>query len=98
MSSNVRYLIPEDAAIVHLPAGLTEIRDEAYLNTAAEIVRLPESCVRIGARAFANCTRLWRIEIPTMSIEIAADAFAGSPNVMIYAPAGSAAQSAGAMR
>lgn len=92
MSSSVRYLIPEDAAIMRLPEGLTEICDEAYMNTAVEIVRLPENCVKIGARAFANCAQLWQIEIPAMHIEIADDAFADSPNVVIYAPAGSAAK------
>ena len=92
LGDRIRYLIPEDAAIIRLPEGLTEICDEAYMNTAVEIVRLPENCVKIGARAFANCARLWRIEIPAMNIEIADDAFADSPNVVIYAPAGSAAQ------
>lgn len=89
---NIRYLTPEDVAIVHLPDELTEIHDEAYLNTAVEIVRLPESCTKIGARAFANCTQLLRIEIPAMNIKIAEDAFANSPNVAIYAPTDSAAQ------
>ena len=88
---NVRH-IGDSATVARLPAGLTEIRDEAYLNTAVEIVRLPESCTKIGARAFANCTQLRHIEIPAMNIEIADDAFANSPNVVIHAPAGSAAQ------
>ena len=88
---NVRH-IGDSATVARLPAGLTEIRDEAYLNTAVEIVRLPESCTKIGARAFANCTQLRQIEIPAMNIEIADDAFANSPNVVIHAPAGSAAQ------
>lgn len=90
-SGSVRY-IGASAAITQLPAGLTEIRDAAYLNTAVEIVRLPESCTRISARAFSSCAQLQQIEIPAMHIDIADDAFAGSPNVVIHAPAGSTAQ------
>ena len=61
------------------------------MNTAAEVVLLPENCTKIGARAFANCRSLWMIAITAMQIDIADDAFAGTADIIILAQEGSAA-------
>lgn len=62
---------------LHDPEGLTEIGDEAFEGTGAEVVIVPESCVTIGSRAFANAVKLEEIYIPSGVAEIADDAFAG---------------------
>ena len=72
-----------DTPIVQIPDSVTEIEDEAYMNTAIQVVYLPDTCKKIGARAFAYCTQLTRVEIPLGDIEIANDAFEGSPNAVL---------------
>ena len=72
-----------DMPIVQIPDSVIEIEDEAYMNTAVQIVYLPDTCKKIGSRAFANCSQLIRVEIPSDDIEIADDAFEGSPNVVL---------------
>ena len=66
-----------------LPDNIRAITDEAYINTRATVVILPEGCKTIGSRAFANCPNLRRISIPDSVSFIADDAFSGSNNVRI---------------
>ena len=42
-----------DTPIVQIPDSVTEIEDEAYMTTAIQVVYLPDTCKKIGARAFA---------------------------------------------
>ena len=73
--------------------GLIEIRNAAYPNTAMKVVRLPDTCTKINARAFVNCAQLRIVEIPASSVEIADDAFADSSNVVIVTHGGAAPRS-----
>ena len=81
-----------DAPIIAIPKAVAEIAEETYINTAVEVVRLPDTCTKINSRAFANCAKLRIIEIPASSVDIADDAFVDSPNVVIVTHEGSAAQ------
>ena len=77
-----------------LPAGLKSIQQEAFRGSAAESIVLPDGCTKIGAKAFADCAMLRRVEIPASVAVIAEDAFEGCSNeLVIVTPKGSAAES-----
>ena len=68
--------------VLALPAGLTEIADEAFMgDLRLETVVVPEGCLRIGARAFAGCENLTRVTLPAGLTDVAADAFEGCGDV-----------------
>ena len=54
----------EDLMVLELPFWLMEIEDEAFRGTAVEKVILPIGVSRIGAYAFADCSKLKEIWIP----------------------------------
>ena len=58
-----------------LPSAVKCIEDEAFENSAAEIVILPDGCTQIGARAFAENSRLTSVYMPDSVTVIAGDAF-----------------------
>ena len=78
-------------SVFTLPARLTTIGAEAFAGSTAEAIALPEGAASIGERAFANCTRLYKITIPASVNEIAADAFENA-NPVIITPANSYAE------
>ena len=78
------YAVWEDDNRLVLPSGLTEIDEEAFCGSSAVNVIIPESCTKIGKRAFAECKQLKRIWIPKNAIQIADDAFEDSTDVMLY--------------
>lgn len=72
--------------------GVTAIQAEAFLACPVTIAVIPDTCASIGARAFAGCAYLHRVEIPASVTQIAEDAFDGcSAELVIAAPASSAA-------
>ena len=73
-----------------LPDSLVQIEEEAFSGSPVEIVRLSDHCQSIGARAFANCASLARIEIPESVTSIAGDAFDGCSQLTIVCVQGSA--------
>ena len=78
---------------ISLPTMLTEIEDSAFEGDTFTHVFLGNSVTRIGSRAFADCEQLLYIYIPesvTSIDDIADDAFAGSPNVVIGCQGGAA--------
>jgi len=81
-----------DERIYTISAGVKTIEKEAFLSCPATIVTIPDSCISIGERAFANCASLYVIEIPKSVSFIAEDAFDGCRNLTIIAPAGSYAE------
>ncbi len=76
---------------VRLPDGLTVVEPDAFRGTAVTCVIIPESVRTIGAKAFADCTRLGSIVIPAGVQDIAADAFSGSDHMTLVVSEGSAA-------
>ncbi|MBR3764110.1 MAG: leucine-rich repeat protein [Clostridia bacterium] len=75
----------------YLPAELREIETEAFLGLTAEHIVLDSSVETIGARAFANCASLYRIDIPASVTFIDATAFDGTRVTIVCQP-GSYAQ------
>lgn len=70
-----------------LPAATTTVEDEAFSgDNNLQILVIPKSVNRIGARAFENCSNLREVYLgKNDSLEIAADAFTGCTNVHFYA-------------
>lgn len=72
-----------------LPAGLTTIDAGAFDGATFDSVTIPASCKTIGSRAFAGNSALTLVIFEGTSAEIDGTAFAGSSNVVFYAPADS---------
>ena len=76
-------------AEVTLPADITEVQAEAFQETAAVSVDVPDTCISIGDYAFRNCPNLTRIRIHE-NCELGEDVFAGCPSVIyVYGYPGS---------
>ncbi len=56
-------VIPDSGKLI-LPEGLTEIGTEAFTGIAAEMVVIPEECVYVADRAFADCPWLLVVSVP----------------------------------
>jgi len=74
-------------SIVTLPAGTTTIEAEAFRNTDAEYVIVPDGCKTIGSKAFANMSSLKYVQLPASIESIADDAFDGCAIVEIITAA-----------
>ena len=83
-----------ESKVMKLPAGLKIIRREAFQGSPAECFVLPDGCVEIGERAFADCAKLRQVKIPASVTTIADNAFEGcGEGLVIVAPKGSMAES-----
>lgn len=84
-----RWIVPD----LVLPAGLTEIEEEAFVGGAFRFVQLSERTETIGSRAFADCPKLAFIHIPAAVRSIDPSAFGDSTQLTVYGKAGSTAES-----
>ena len=75
-----------------LPSAMNQIQAESFMGIAANAVHVPENCVSIDAKAFANAKNLQYVYIASAETQIDPTAFEGCPSVIICAPANSAAQ------
>lgn len=66
-----------------LPETLTQIGEEAFTDTAARFVKLPDSTESVGPRAFAACTELDYIVIPDYLNQIDFSAFDDTQDVIV---------------
>ncbi len=76
-----------------LPSNTVTIEEEAFSGIAAVGVRISDAVTTIDARAFAGCSHLEMVWIPSGVTSIDASAFEGCENLMIYGESGSAAES-----
>lgn len=75
---------------VKLPASTFYVDDEAFVgNSTIQSVVAPDGLQVIGMRAFADCANLKCITLPDSVSYIAEDAFENTPDVVIFASAGS---------
>lgn len=72
-----------------LPANTKEIKDGAFIASAAEWIVLPEGVQTIGSGAFSGSDSLLFVNLPDSLTAIAEDAFDGSENVTLVCNAGS---------
>jgi len=81
-------------AEITIPKGVKSVEEGALgLCSALASVRLPDSVTSIGDYAFTRCDYLESIEIPKSVTSIGKNVFSESPNLTIYTPKGSYAQS-----
>ncbi len=67
------------------PASLKRIEDDAFKGTDAQWIELNAGLAYVGSNAFAQCADLMGLVIPSTVSYISPDAFADSPNVVLYA-------------
>ena len=73
------YAEEDEEPVLALPAGLTEIEDNAFKgDTAFETVIFPDSIGKIGASAFEGC-RLTEVSLPAGLGTVGNKAFYGNP-------------------
>lgn len=75
-----------------LPADLTVIEAEAFLNADITDCDILAGVTTIGAAAFKGCTELTFVRIPATVTDIATDAFDGCAKLVIVCEAGSEAE------
>lgn len=73
----------KDMKVLRLPSRLTVISEEAFAGVDCEAVIILEGCTTIGSKAFANCSKLKYVYVPSTVTNIADDAFDQCPNVII---------------
>lgn len=72
---------------------ITEVKPLTFLNSGIEEIALPDTCVKIDHKAFAQCGQLSKITIPSSVTTIEYDAFNLDDNLTIYCYTDSAAHS-----
>lgn len=83
-----RPVTPSAEKIV-IPDGISFIEEEAFCGSGATAVILSDSVKVIYTRAFAECSQLASIQIPSSTVYIANDAFTGCSNLTILCEQGS---------
>ena len=83
-SERVFVAVVDPGRILTLPAGLTEIDEEAFANIAAQMVVLPDGVTDIQHRAFADCPNLVALIEPSGATEHG-DITEGCPSPVIRA-------------
>ena len=76
------YTIKETGTFT-LPASLTAIDEEVFLNTSASTIIIPSGCKSIGKKAFSG-SNVHRIYIPESVTSIEESAFDGCSSVLIF--------------
>ena len=83
----------EQLRLVTLPHTITVIEPFAFTGcTALEYLALPEKVESIGSSAFYNCASLKALYVPATVRSIDKNAFADCDKLVLYTPAGSAAE------
>lgn len=81
----------EQEKAMNLPGALQVIGEEAFAQCDMQAVVIPQGCIYIGKRAFADCGNLIYVTIPESVAQIEDDAFEGCGALVIAAPEGSVA-------
>lgn len=66
-----------------LPADLRELRTDAFAQTAAQAVIIPDGCMNVDVDAFSGCEGLIYVSLPAALEGIAGDIFAEYPDVIL---------------
>ena len=76
-----------------LPSDTETIEDEAFSNTSANYVLVPDSVTFIGSGAFAGNSRLYKVVILSDTATFGSNVFSNCPNVVVIGRSGSNAES-----
>ena len=81
-----QVILPAQSTIdvLVLPSHLKTIASNAFSDSAFQAVIIPEGCTSIGDQAFANCSRLIYIIIPSQEISISESAFDGCIGYVLF--------------
>lgn len=71
------YIRDELVQDIIIPNTISEIKDNAFYGWNGINITIPDSIIKIGKRAFYNCTNITNITIPQSVTEIGAGAFGG---------------------
>lgn len=84
-AQSVRLTIPALGTlnVLRLPQALLSIEDSAFAGLTVQAGMIPDGCISIGSRAFANCPNLLYVRIPSSATSLAVDSFDGCPQVVI---------------
>ena len=58
-------MMPADPDTLVLPAALSEVDEEAFAGTSAQKLVIPDTVTSVASRAFADCTGLLLVELPS---------------------------------
>lgn len=74
---------------INLPSTLRTIGNECFYGckNLVNVINNSTQLLTVGSSAFANCPKLKSISIPQRTMLIQANAFSGSPNVVLFGPA-----------
>ncbi len=86
------YMNCANLEYVSLPDSIKTINGAGFYGTAVRKIVIPNGAEIIGARSFANNSKLEKIYVPASVVSIGSDVFHNSPNVTVYTPEGSAMQ------
>ena len=91
MRAECRVLVHSDSPLL-LPQDVVRIEAEAFTQTSAQEIILPEGITAVGERAFADCENLILATLPATLESIDPTAFAGSDALTLLCAPGSAAE------
>ena len=74
---------PYEGTVMYLPAGMTEVEEQAFLGTAVQTAVINDGCVSLGDLAFALCPNLQYVVVPDSVTEFGQEVFSGSPVILI---------------
>ena len=87
-------IIPMDEPDLILPESLTVVEEEAFMNTSASVVSIPDKVTSIGERAFYGSSLLRQVYIPSSVTTIGDESFSNcAESLIVYGEAGSYAES-----
>lgn len=78
----IKVYVHQSAKEFQLPK-VAQLKEEAMMQTAANIVRLQRAPLTIGARAFKDSSDLWQVVVPTGEIILAPDMLEGTEAVLV---------------
>ena len=92
--SDLLYVYPvtaEELLTLHMPDGLTELRENAFFGSPAQHIVIGRGVKRIGKNAFSGMTNLTEICFLGENTEIDPQSFGAAQNMRFVCPAGSKA-------
>ena len=78
----LKIYVHQNPSIFRLPA-IAQIEEEAFANTAANVIYLEGESVEIGTRAFYDSDALWQVVVPNGNATVSPDTFDATEAVLV---------------